>query len=153
DAQMPEMDGFSLARRIKEDSALSAATVMMLSSADRQGDAMRCRQLGIAAYLVKPVTPPDLFDAILKALGPAAWREEEAVPAAPAAPLAQPQRHWKILLAEDNAINQRLMVRLLEKRGCSVTVAADGWEALSAYQQDPGFDLVLMDIQMPRMGG
>jgi CheY-like chemotaxis protein len=107
--------------------------------------------LGIATYLIKPVTGSELFDALLKALGPKAAGEEAIAPA-PAARSRREQRNWNVLLAEDNMVNQRLAVRMLEKWGCSVTVAADGTEALEAVSRQP-FDFVLMDVQMPKMGG
>ena len=151
DAQMPEVDGFELAHRIQDDATLAPITIMMLSSADRQGDAARCRELGIATYLIKPVTGSELFDALLKALGSKAAGPEAMAPA-PAARSRQEQRNWNVLLAEDNMVNQRLAVRMLEKWGCSVTVAADGTEALEAVSRQP-FDFVLMDVQMPKMGG
>ncbi|MEK7408084.1 MAG: response regulator [Acidobacteriota bacterium] len=152
DAQMPEMDGFALARRIKEDPGLAPATVMMLSSSDRQGDALRSRELGIACYVVKPVSRRELLETILKALGSADPVEPATAATAALAQAVQDKRNWSVLLAEDNLVNQRLMVRMLEKRGCTVTVAADGCEALEAIRQQP-FDVVLMDIQMPHMGG
>ncbi|MGH9711769.1 MAG: MHYT domain-containing protein [Candidatus Acidiferrales bacterium] len=151
DAQMPEMDGFTLADVIKQNPSWAAATVLMLTSAGLRGDANRCRELGIAAYLTKPIKQSDLFDAILIALG-------TVPPKGAPAPLitrhsVREDRHsLRILLAEDNSVNQVLAVRLLEKRGHKVTVAANGLEALAALDKQP-YDLVLMDVQMPEMGG
>jgi signal transduction histidine kinase/DNA-binding response OmpR family regulator len=148
DGYMPEMDGFELAGRIREHPELATATILMLSSADRQGDALRCRRLGIAAYLVKPVSPALLCEAILHALG--------GVSAGEAGEREQPagveRRNWKVLLVEDNVVNQRLTARLLEKWGCAVHIAGDGQEALDAISRE-AFDVVLMDVQMPRMDG
>jgi signal transduction histidine kinase/DNA-binding response OmpR family regulator len=150
DAVMPEMDGFALVERVRQHPGLTGGVVMMLSSADRQGDAARCRQLGVARHLIKPVKPSDLLDAILAALAGAAPDRRRPAGAAPAtAPATTPLR---ILLAEDNAVNQKLAVRLLEKQGHQVVVAPDGREAVRAVEGQP-FDLVLMDVQMPGMNG
>ncbi len=136
DAQMPEMDGFALAEHIKKSPHSASATVLMLSSAGLRGDAERCRQLGIAAYLTKPFKQSELLEAILAALaGP--------IPNADAQPklitrhsLREeiPQR-LRILVAEDNTVNQVLAVRLLEKRGHKVQIAANGKLALDYLQQ------------------
>ena len=148
DGQMPGMDGFAVAQSIREDPQVAPVTIMILSSADRQGEALRCRELGIVNRVVKPVTPDDLWEALLCALGAGSG----AAPPERPAVMAAAARNWKVLLAEDNMVNQRLVVHLLRKWGCSITVATDGREALEMFQQD-AFDLVLMDVQMPRMGG
>jgi len=151
DAEMPEMDGFSLAGCIKGHPELAGATIMMLSSADRPGNAQRCQEAGITAYLMKPLKQSELLNTILTVLSrPRAaeadshGQREEAV--------AGPSRHLRILLAEDNAVNQMLAVRLLERQGHAVTVADNGREAITALERQP-FDMVLMDVQMPEMGG
>jgi signal transduction histidine kinase/DNA-binding response OmpR family regulator len=149
DACMPEMDGFDVARRIQQDPALSQASIMMLSSADLQGDAARCRLLSIACYLVKPVSQSELGDAILKALAGKCSCEPES--RAPSLPLPS-RRCYRILLAEDNPVNQKVVLKMLEKRGHRVVLARDGAQALDALQ-DREFDLVLMDVQMPGMDG
>jgi PAS domain S-box-containing protein len=160
DSMMPEMDGFALAQRIKDDPKLVGATLMMLSSADRRGDAARCRQLGVAAFLVKPVRQSELLDAIMTALSPTAHAESRGT--APAFAFEQAERSLRLLLAEDNAVNQELAVRLLEKRGHTVTVVQNGKEAVHALFVEssapdgcmrPEFDAVLMDVQMPEMDG
>jgi CheY-like chemotaxis protein len=148
DAIMPEIDGFTLAAQIKQDSRLVGATIILLTSAGQRGDAACCRQLGIAAYLTKPVTQSELWDAILLALcsttpGPA--------PALITRHTVR-EHHLHILLAEDNVVNQRLAARLLEKRGHTVTVVNTGKDVLTALTQQ-SFDLVLMDVQMPEMDG
>ena len=148
DAHMPGMDGFELARRIQESHAAEGAVVMMLSSAQYIGDAQRCRDLGIHRYLVKPVFQLDLLRAILhtaQALN-GSRKPESVMPAVPAG-LA-----LRILLAEDNVVNQKITVRALEKRGHRVTVANNGNEAV-ALASSQEFDLILMDIQMPEMDG
>jgi signal transduction histidine kinase/CheY-like chemotaxis protein len=150
DAQMPEMDGFELASRIKQLADSSSITILMLSSAGMRGDAERCREIGIAAYLTKPVKNSELLDTILGALGKALTPRAE--PALITRHSLREGRLLDILLAEDNAVNQRLAVRLLEKRGHRVTVAADGREALAAIEKQK-YDLVLMDVQMPEMDG
>jgi PAS domain S-box-containing protein len=151
DGMMPEMDGFELAEKIKQQPGLVGAALMMLSSADRKEDAARCRQIGVSSYLVKPIRQSDLLDAIVTTLHthvPAGVRPGGG--ARPAAQLAaQPLR---LLLAEDNAVNQRLAVRLLEKRGHRVTVVNSGREAVAATMEQ-SFDAVLMDVQMPEMDG
>jgi two-component system, sensor histidine kinase and response regulator len=148
DAGMPELDGFALAKRIKQTRGLAGGFIMMLSSACQIEDAERCRKLGIPAYLTKPIRRSDLLDAILTALGSTAifTRPGEDEPIAPA------PRSLRILLAEDNAVNQQLAVRLLERAGHSVCVAANGRKALEIYAKKR-FDLVIMDVQMPEMGG
>ncbi len=151
DAQMPEMDGFALAECIKRNPEWGAATIMMLSSAGQRGDAKRCRELGVAAYLTKPVRQGELLDAVLTALGTKPIREAPP-PLVTRHSLRENSKHLRILLVEDNAVNQMLAVRLLEKRGHKVIVAGNGKEALAALEKD-SFDLVLMDVQMPEMDG
>jgi two-component system, sensor histidine kinase and response regulator len=122
----------------------------MLTSAGHLGDAARCRELGISAYLVKPIRQGELLDAICQLLDGTARKQPE--PLVTRYTLREEKHRIRILLAEDNAINQTLAVRLLEKRGYSVTVAPDGQAAVEAFHTG-GFELVLMDIQMPRMDG
>jgi PAS domain S-box-containing protein len=151
DVQMPEMDGFTLARRIRQDPALAGATILMLSSTDLAGDTMRCRELGIPIYLTKPIIQSDLWEAIMTALGRGAHAALPPSPAPPRMPLGQRPR-WRILLAEDNVVNQTVATRMLEKCGHQVEVVGTGREALAALAQHP-FDLVLMDVQMPELDG
>jgi len=151
DAMMPEMDGFDLAEQIKQHPELAGATIMMLSSAGQRGDAARCRELGIAAYLTKPIKQSDLLDAILTVLHTSSAETREPS-LRPQYALPESRRRLHILLAEDNAVNQRLAVRILEKRGHTVVVAGNGKEALAALERE-AFDLILMDVQMPEMDG
>jgi len=123
---------------------------MMLTSAGHLGDAARCRELGISAYLVKPIRQGELLDAICLVLDKTA--QKEPAPLVTRHTVQEEKHRMHILLAEDNAVNQVLAVRILEKRGYSVTVAPDGQAAVEAFKTG-GFDLVLMDIQMPRMDG
>jgi two-component system sensor histidine kinase/response regulator len=160
DANMPGQDGFSVAEQIASRPELAGATIMMLTSSGHYGDAARCRELRISAYLTKPVNAADLLDAVCSALHPttAAAATAEAVASTPAAPApaarpaAPPVRRAKVLLAEDNVVNQRVALELLTRRGHTVTVTNNGREALAALERDT-FDLVLMDLQMPEMGG
>jgi signal transduction histidine kinase/CheY-like chemotaxis protein len=148
DAHMPEMDGFSVAERIQRDPELAGSVTMMLTSAQLRDDAERCRQLGIQAYLSKPVRRNDLLESIRIVLG----SRKRADPGfGVLIPEADPGT-LRILLAEDNAVNQKLAVRLLEKRGHEVALAQTGRAALELFDTQH-FDLVLMDVQMPEMDG
>jgi PAS domain S-box-containing protein len=153
DMHMPKMDGFTLVEQIRKRPELATATIMMLTSAGHRGDAARCQELGVAAYLLKPIRQSELREAMARVLG--AHAENGAIPLITRYSLhdgRDPAASLHVLLAEDNAVNQRLAVRLLEKRGHRVTVAGNGAEALTAMgKQD--FDLVFMDVQMPEMDG
>ena len=151
DANMPETNGFDLAKQIKINPELAGSTVMMLTSAGRRGDAIRCRKLGIAGYMMKPVRQSELFNAILVAMGPtSAGKKESSLITRHS--IREKKHRLKILLAEDNAVNQKLALRMLEKRGHNVTVVNNGKEAIALYEQKE-FDLILMDMQMPEMDG
>ena len=149
DGQMPEMDGFTLAERIKKDPGLVGATIMMLTSAGHLGDAARCRELGISAYLVKPIRQRELLEAICNVLN---LPTQKQAPLVTRHTLREARNRSRVLLVEDNAVNQMLAVRLLEKRGYIVSVAGDGRQALATLEKEE-FDIVLMDIQMPEMDG
>jgi CheY-like chemotaxis protein len=151
DAMMPEMDGFTLAAQIKHDPTLATAIIMMLTSRGQRYDAARCQELGIVAYLTKPITQAELWSAILRVLHPAT----PAATLSPAVASRTPReihRPLRVLLAEDNVVNQRLATRLMEKQGHTVVVVSTGREALAALAT-ASFDLVLMDVQMPDMDG
>ncbi|MBC8117053.1 MAG: response regulator, partial [Candidatus Saccharimonas sp.] len=150
DSMMPEMDGFSLAAEIRHRPGLARATLMMLSSADRRTEAAKCKEMGIVTYLQKPVGQSVLLNAIMTALGPSLSQEVHPVASNPA--LAPCERRLRLLLAEDNVVNQRLAVRLLERRGHTVVVVNNGRQALAALERER-FDAVLMDVQMPEMDG
>ncbi|MEO8078247.1 MAG: response regulator, partial [Acidobacteriota bacterium] len=154
DAQMPDEDGFSIAGAIKGDTDLAGATIFMLTSAGQQGDGARCRALGIAAYLVKPIGQHDLLGAILAVLGMTPVGPGPA-PLVTRHSLREGRGKLRILLAEDNRVNQLVAARLLGKRGHTVVIAANGREALAALDKagDGGFALVLMDVQMPDIDG
>ncbi len=155
DVQMPDMDGFELAQVIQQG-CTGVMPIMMITSQGQRGDGERCRELGLAAYLTKPITQSDLLNAIMTTVGEPAQsagvlvtrhslREQRRMPhlQAPA---------WRILLAEDNAINQRLACIVLNKQGLSVTLANNGREAVAQWQSQP-FDVILMDVDMPEMNG
>jgi len=149
DGQMPELDGFDLALRLQEHPDWVGATIMMLTSADQLGDGARCRSLGISAYLVKPVRQSELLSKICNSLKSAPRNDAVATHRQAEPKIASDIR---VLVAEDNPVNQTLVQRLLEKRGYSIVVVGDGRAALSALEQDE-FDIVLMDVQMPDMDG
>jgi signal transduction histidine kinase/DNA-binding response OmpR family regulator len=148
DVNMPGMDGFTTAEhlRVRRDGALP--TVMMVTSSDQFGDAQRCKDIGVAAYLVKPVRQVALRDAVLAALDTTRRPTQPPAPAAkvPSGPTL------RILLAEDNVVNQRVAMGLLTKAGHVITLAENGRQALEALDRAT-FDLVLMDMQMPEMSG
>jgi PAS domain S-box-containing protein len=150
DSGMPLIDGFAVAETIRQCSALAETTIVMLTSKGRRGDAARCRELGIAAYLTKPVRQAQLLEAILSVLGGPVLTE--ASPALITRHTLREGGRLNILLAEDNLVNQKITTRMLEKLGYGVTVVDNGRAALEATGSQT-FDLVLMDIQMPEMSG
>jgi CheY-like chemotaxis protein/HPt (histidine-containing phosphotransfer) domain-containing protein len=150
DAHMPQTDGFSLAERIRGAPELGGAVIMMLTSGDQPGDIARCQQLGINAYLLKPIKQSELIEAILVAVdGEAGQVDTAAVEAKHAFATMAP---LNILLAEDSLVNQKLARALLAKAGHQVVVADNGREAMAAFESQ-SFDLILMDVQMPEMDG
>jgi two-component system sensor histidine kinase/response regulator len=140
------MDGYTLARRIRDRKA-AGPTLILLTSAGLQEPA-QARRAGIHAALLKPVKQSDLLDTIVSALG-GRGAERERAPAAPRVPT----RQLRVLLVEDNRVNQTMALRVLEKRGHLVTVAENGQQALDALGGGGRFDVVLMDVQMPVMNG
>jgi signal transduction histidine kinase/CheY-like chemotaxis protein/HPt (histidine-containing phosphotransfer) domain-containing protein len=150
DMHMPLMDGFMLIERIRNIPELSPMAIMMLTSASQQGDADHCRRLGLDSYLLKPIRKAELLSAILTIVG----QEQMAFRPTSVAkhPRTQPFSALRILLAEDNRVNQVVATKTLQKIGHSVVVANNGSEALSMLATEP-FDLVLMDVQMPEMDG
>ncbi len=156
DAMMPGMDGFDLAAEIQRRPELAGATVMMLTSADRQGDAARCRALGLAAYLTKPFKPSELFDSILTALGNgfAPPPDRRAGAGTQRAEVPACRRPLRVLVAEDHPINQALLRSLLARQGHDVVMTSNGQEVVAAFREEGRpFDVVLMDVQMPEMDG
>jgi len=150
DVCMPEMDGFSLCERIRSLPGQAGASVIVLSSAARPDDARRCRELGVASYLTKPVGFKELKEAVAYAIADANAQPLRHLAAATAEPEQLPPLN--ILLAEDNVVNQTLASALLRKRGHRVVIAKNGLEAVRLWGQEP-FDIILMDVQMPEMGG
>jgi signal transduction histidine kinase/CheY-like chemotaxis protein/HPt (histidine-containing phosphotransfer) domain-containing protein len=150
DANMPTMDGFEVARRIRAERTLAGTTIMMLTSSGSYGEAEKLQEVGVGHHLAKPVDQRDL----LAAIGRALTREQAARPALHAAMMAAdlPERRLRVLLAEDNVVNQRLAASILERRGHKVAIVGNGREALDAMERE-SFDAVLMDVQMPEMGG
>jgi PAS domain S-box-containing protein len=154
DINMPLMDGFELAERIRAQPAWDGSAIVVLTSSGMRGDSARCRDLNIAAYLTKPVKQSSLMDAIMTVLG-------TAEPTGSAAPLVtrhtlrEGHRPLRILLAEDNGVNRKIALGMLVKRGHSVVAAENGKAALAALESpgDHPFDLILMDVQMPEMDG
>jgi PAS domain S-box-containing protein len=163
DFQMPDMDGFEVAEAIRDHPDLAGTTIMMLSSVGERGDGQRCRAAGVHAYLTKPVRQSVLLDAVLELGGKALARVTGEFPApralsARTAPLVtqhslrEAPRALRVLLAEDNPVNQIVATKMLENRGHSVVCAADGREAVE-MSATGGFDLILMDVQMPELDG
>jgi signal transduction histidine kinase/DNA-binding response OmpR family regulator len=153
DMHMPRMDGFGLVGHLKDRVKFSTATIMMLTSGGQRGDAARCEELGIAAYLIKPVRQAELREAVIRVLQ--AKQEQLPVPLITRYSLGDKGESFRsihILLVEDNCVNQKIATRLLEKRGHCVVLAGNGEEALAALAQR-SFDLVLMDVHMPGMNG
>ena len=159
DCNMPEMDGFDLVTRLGAEGAGRAGAIVMLTSGGQPGDAARCRQIGISAYMSKPVSMSVLREVIERALGAdrGGITASGATRQRPSAlitrhSLAEAQRSLHVLLAEDNAVNQVLATSLLKKHGHRVSVANDGLEALELLERER-VDLVLMDVHMPKLGG
>ncbi len=147
DCHMPGMDGFQLIRELETVTAPRPAIVMLLTSNDYSTSTRLSRELGVTAHVIKPVKPSELLAAMRRALFPGSSEMSSHI-AEDGPPLAR----LRILLAEDNLVNQRLALRLLEKMGHDVEVAHTGTEVLAALQRGT-FDLVLMDVQMPEMDG
>ena len=187
DLYMPGLDGFDVAERIRRDPSLAGATIMMLTSDQRLSDAERCRELGVSAFLLKPIRQAELRAAVGRVLrtalmSPQGEASQTSISASAAAstsasaaasplqlslpsplpsplPSASPSRtqppldgRLRILLAEDNEVNQLLALHMLRRQGHDVVMAHDGQEAVDAFGREP-FDLILMDVQMPNMGG
>ena len=152
DCDMPDMDGFTFAKRVKSDPRFEGAIIMMLTSGGQRGDALRCRDLRISAYLVKPLQQTELQEAILTVLGHKPEPADRQPNLVTRHSLREDRRHLRILLAEDNPVNQMVARRLLEKTGHTVMVVANGRDAVLMLEEQE-FGLVLMDVQMPEMDG
>jgi two-component system sensor histidine kinase/response regulator len=150
DGRMAGMDGFEFAAAVQHDSALAGPDILMLTSAGQPGEGARCRDLGIAAYLLKPVLKDDLLAALLAILGKHA--DAAAASLVTRHSLREAPRRLQVLVAEDNPVNEAVIVRVLEKMGHAPTMAHNGREAVSLATNGK-FDLVFMDVQMPEMDG
>src|SRR5215469_11503074 len=150
DVHMPDMDGFAVAEQIRNSYKQQGIKVILLTSAARPSDVQRCRELGISDYLSKPIKQSELFDSIVTAMAEHS-RKPERYESASA--LLQPsERSLRVLLAEDNPVNQTLAMRILERLGHEVQIVNNGKDALRQAQAEE-FDLILMDVQMPEMDG
>ena len=155
DAHMPDVDGFMLARQIREERGADGPVIMMLTSGDRPNDTAECERLGIAAYLLKPIKQSELLEAIELALGILSPRRGQSGQARGTQYSGSRRPRGpglRILLAEDSLVNQQLAVALLQSEGHTVSLANNGREAVAAAESG-AFDLVLMDLQMPEMDG
>jgi signal transduction histidine kinase/CheY-like chemotaxis protein len=159
DVHMPGMDGLELAEKLSQSRFRSGAMVLMFTSGERPGDLDRARRAGVSTYLLKPVRREELRDAIARALGKqiASAKDTGSIRALPHSSKPTPVSTSRILVAEDNLVNQRLVQRMLEKEGHDVVLVGNGLEALNALKgealKDSAFDLILMDVQMPGMDG
>ena len=150
DVNMPGMNGFEVMERIRQDNASAPGVVMMLTLFDHSAEAARCQELGVETYLVKPVRQAELLNGLLRVLGKAVAPAPERSSEAEAQEASGPQR--RVLLAEDNIVNQEVAAGILRFYGHTVVVVGDGREAVAAVKAER-FDMVFMDIQMPEMGG
>ncbi len=154
DAQMPGMNGFELAERICKSSGQARSIVLMLTADRRPSDTARCRALGVNKFLTKPVGQSELLNTIMLVMGVPIVQDLSTEATSPNTD--KPKGFsLNFLLAEDNPVNRKLAIRLLERAGHKVVFATNGKEALEALEKagHSGFDAVLMDIQMPEMGG
>ncbi len=151
DVQMPDMDGFQLATAVRTDKKIKRTNLLMLTSAGQRGDGERCRELGIRGYLTKPMSRSDLLEALGTVL--AGSPDEAGTPdVVTRHTIAESRATLRVLLAEDNPVNQQVAVAMLVKRGHEVHVSSNGREAVEAVKRRD-YDVVLMDIQMPEMDG
>ncbi|MEK7787454.1 MAG: response regulator, partial [Chloroflexota bacterium] len=154
DMQMPKMDGLELARRITADPALRLTRMVLLTSLGRRGDGKAAQETGIAAYLTKPIRPSQLADCLRLILAKSPALSPAIAPIITRHSLSESRARSKghILLAEDNPINQKVAVKMIEKLGYRIDVAGNGQEAVEALERIP-YGLVFMDCQMPEMNG
>jgi two-component system sensor histidine kinase/response regulator len=149
DSRLSRIDGFEVAKRLKESPYGEDLRIILLTSMGSKGDAAQCAKFGVSAYLVKPVKQSDLLDAILMALG---YPADEKVPLITRYTIEEARKRLRILVVEDNVVNQKVASAMLEKRGHGVVIASNGREALGFLDKE-NFDLILMDVQMPEMDG
>jgi two-component system sensor histidine kinase/response regulator len=149
DLKMPGLDGFEVARRVKQGPYGAEVKIIVLTSVGQKGDAARCKEVGVSGYLVKPVKQRELLDAMSMALG---HLPEHKAPVITRHTIREARKRLNILVAEDNVVNQKLAQKMLEKRGHRAVVASNGKEAIEKLKGER-FDLILMDVQMPEMDG
>jgi CheY-like chemotaxis protein/HPt (histidine-containing phosphotransfer) domain-containing protein len=149
DVMMPEMDGFEVAQRIQQDPNLEGTIVMMLSSADHGTYVARCQELEVELYIRKPVSQSTLYEVLIRAVQGAASLDSRS---RVATAVVKDAATWRILLAEDNRVNQMVAAGILENRGHRVEIVEDGMGAVGKSAA-ARFDAVLMDLQMPEMDG
>lgn len=153
DSQMPGMDGFTLIEYMEKEFNLDKSLIMMLTSADRKRDIKKCRELNISAYLIKPTSMADMLEAVTMALGSVHKGDKKiAGPLLTSHSIRHNRKDYRILLAEDNLVNQKVAVRFLEKLGFKSDIANNGKEAVELFKNG-NYDLVFMDVQMPKMDG
>jgi two-component system sensor histidine kinase/response regulator len=155
DFNMPECDGAQLGRMIVNDPQLQSTRLILLTSSGERGDGKRYAEIGFAGYLLKPVTQRDLTETLLLVFSSQAqaWRDRtQPLVTQDALPLSRSHREHRILLAEDNVVNQKVACRFVEKLGYRVEVVNDGRAAVDAWATDR-YDLILMDCQMPELDG
>jgi two-component system sensor histidine kinase/response regulator len=151
DGNMPGMDGFAVAESIREHPDLVGASIMMLTSSARPGDRARCLELGVASHVSKPIKRSDLFDTIAQVLAHRPGRPRRRKEPA-ATPPSEGARRLRVLVAEDNVVNQQVVMGLLDRAGHAAVAVDTGNKVLAALERHD-FDLVLMDLQMPEMDG
>jgi CheY-like chemotaxis protein len=156
DHDMPDIDGSQLGALINEDPAISSTRLVLLTSSGQPGDSSHFSRMGFAGYLLKPVSHGDLVDTLMIVLGAAPDERNAAkrpiVTQHELLAMRAREKRTHVLLAEDNLVNQKVGVKLLEKIGCTVEVAANGKEAVRAWENGH-FDVILMDCQMPELDG
>ena len=156
DMQMPGMDGEMLARAITDDEKLKDTLLVMMTSIGQRGDIKRVKELGFSAYLTKPVRQSDLYDCLAQVLGvskkQAKGGEQKKEFITRHSIIESRRANVRILIAEDNIVNQKVALKMLEKMGFRADAVANGREAVKAVEDMP-YDLVLMDCQMPEMDG
>ncbi len=161
DYLMPVMDGFTFAQKVKEKDACKDIPIIMTTSTGERGHGVKCQEIGISAYLMKPIKPKEFYEVMMEVLNNIGSNklvtrytiaEKKQVSDSPEEETGELNFNPNILLVEDNRINQKLAVALLKKKGWIPVLASNGKEAVEILK-DKSFDLILMDVQMPEMDG